>query len=51
MARTLTYAEAIREATETEMARDSSVMVLGIGVDDFKGTYGTTTGVSRKIRN
>ena len=51
MARMLTYAEAIREATETEMARDSSVMVLGIGVDDFKGIYGTTAGLVEKFGN
>jgi len=51
MARMLTYAEAIREATETEMARDSSVMVLGIGVDDFKGVYGTTAGLVEKFGN
>jgi len=51
MARMLTYAEAIREATENEMARDSSVMVLGIGVDDFKGICGTTTGLVEKFGN
>jgi pyruvate/2-oxoglutarate/acetoin dehydrogenase E1 component len=45
----LTYAEAILEATENEMARDSSVIVLGIGVDDFKGIYGTTTGLVEKF--
>ena len=49
MARMLTYAEAIREATENEMTRDSSVMVLGIGVDDFKGIYGTTAGLVEKF--
>ena len=49
MARMLTYAEAIREATENEMVHDSSVMVLGIGVDDFKGVYGTTTGLVEKF--
>ena len=49
MARMLTYAEAIREATENEMTRDSSVMMLGIGVDDFKGIYGTTTGLVEKF--
>ena len=49
MARMLTYAEAIREATENEMARDSSIMVLGIGVDDFKGIYGTTAGLVEKF--
>ncbi|MGH2361034.1 MAG: alpha-ketoacid dehydrogenase subunit beta [bacterium] len=49
MERILTYAEAIREATEQEMARDSAVIVLGIGVDDFKGTYGTTKGLLEKF--
>ena len=42
MDRVLTYAEAILEATEQEMERDSTVILLGIGVDDFKGTWGTT---------
>ena len=37
MERVLTYAEAILEATEQEMTRDPSVIVVGIGVDDFKG--------------
>lgn len=45
MERILSYAEAIREATEQEMARDPSVFVLGIGVDDFKAIYGTTRGL------
>jgi pyruvate/2-oxoglutarate/acetoin dehydrogenase E1 component len=43
--RTLTYAEAIREATQQEMARDPSVIVFGIGADDFKAVYGTTRGL------
>src|SRR6266487_743759 len=42
MERILTYAEAILEATEQEMVRDPAVIVLGMGVDDFKGTWGTT---------
>ncbi len=45
MERVLTYAEAVREATAQEMARDPSVIVLGIGVDDFKAVYGTTRGL------
>ncbi len=45
MERTLTYAEAIREATEQEMTRDPRVFVFGIGVDDFKAVYGTTRGL------
>jgi pyruvate dehydrogenase E1 component beta subunit len=46
--RTLTYAEAIHEATDQEMERDPGVIILGIGVDDAKGIYGTTTGLQEK---
>src|SRR5438552_9420917 len=49
MDRILTYAEALLEATEQEMARDSSVILLGIGVDDFKGTWGTTKDLHLKF--
>lgn len=49
MERIRTYAEAVREATEQEMARDRSVIVLGIGVDDFKAIYGTTKGLVEKF--
>ncbi len=49
MERILTYSEAIREATEQEMARDPSVIVLGMGVDDFKAIYGTTRGLQQKF--
>ena len=40
--RELTYGEAIYEAISQEMADDESVFVLGQGVDDPKGTLGTT---------
>lgn len=43
--RLITYAEAIREATQQEMTRDPSVIVLGQGVDDPKAIYGTTKGL------
>jgi pyruvate/2-oxoglutarate/acetoin dehydrogenase E1 component len=49
MGRVLTYGEAIREATEQEMAHDESVIVLGIGVDDFKAVWGTTKGLVEKF--
>lgn len=49
MERILTYAEAIREATEQEMARDDSVIVMGIGADDFKALYGTTRGLPERF--
>jgi acetoin:2,6-dichlorophenolindophenol oxidoreductase subunit beta len=47
--RTLTYAEALREAVEQEMERDPSVIVLGLGVDDPKPIYGTTRGLAEKF--
>ena len=47
--RTRTYAEALREATEQEMARDGSVIVLGLGVDDPRPIYGTTAGLAEKF--
>ena len=47
--RALTYAEALREATEQEMARDSSVIVLGLGVDDPRPIYGTTAGLAERF--
>ncbi len=47
--RRLSYAQAVREATEQEMERDGSVIVLGIGVDDFKAVYGTTAGLPEKF--
>ncbi len=46
--RTQTYADAIREGLDEEMARDPSVFVMGIGVDDHKGTQGTTQGLVEK---
>ncbi len=49
MERILTYAEAIQEATEQEMDRDPSVIVLGIGVDDYKAVYGTTKGLVERF--
>ena len=45
MERILTYAEAVREATEQEMLRDPSVVVFGEGAQDPKITYGTTGGL------
>lgn len=49
MERILSYPEAIREAMEQEMLRDSSVIVLGLGVDDPKAILGTTKGLVEKF--
>jgi pyruvate/2-oxoglutarate/acetoin dehydrogenase E1 component len=49
MERVISYADAIQEATEQEMERDASVLVMGIGVDDFKAVYGTTRSLVEKF--
>jgi pyruvate/2-oxoglutarate/acetoin dehydrogenase E1 component len=46
--RSLSYVEAIREATDLEMARDPSVVVFGLDVDDPKAIQGTTRGLLEK---
>src|ERR1700675_4861606 len=47
-ARTPSYVEAVREATDLEMARDPSVLVFGLDVDDPKAIQGTTRGLLEK---
>ncbi|MEU8891657.1 transketolase C-terminal domain-containing protein [Streptomyces sp. NPDC048442] len=42
MTRTLTYGQAIAEATVQCMEADPSIVVAGQNVDDHKGSYGTT---------
>jgi pyruvate/2-oxoglutarate/acetoin dehydrogenase E1 component len=46
--RTLSYVEAIREATDQEMARDRSVILFGLDVDDPRAIQGTTRGLVAK---
>lgn len=45
----LTYCEALREAMFQEMEADDRVIVMGQGVDDHKGFYGTTAGLAEKF--
>lgn len=47
--RILTYAQAVREALEQSMFKDSSVIILGEGVPDPKGIFGTTLGLQEKF--
>lgn len=47
--RTRSFVEAVREATEQEMARDDSVVVFGLDVDDPKAIQGTTLGLPEKF--
>ena len=49
MERLVSYGQALYEATDQEMTRDESVIVLGIGVDDPAGIYGTTRGLAEKF--
>jgi pyruvate/2-oxoglutarate/acetoin dehydrogenase E1 component len=46
--RTISYVDAIREATDQEMARDPAVIVFGLDVDDPKAIQGTTRGLLKK---
>jgi 2-oxoisovalerate dehydrogenase E1 component len=43
-----TYAEAIHEALDLALARDPRVYVMGLGVPDVKGVFGTTKGLAPK---
>src|SRR5579864_6178935 len=47
--RTLSYVDAVREATDLEMARDPAVILFGLDVDDPKAIQGTTRGLVEKF--
>ncbi|MEK7544050.1 MAG: transketolase C-terminal domain-containing protein [Patescibacteria group bacterium] len=47
--RKLTYAQAINEAQAIALTRDSSVFLIGEGVPDAKGIFGTTVGLADKF--
>lgn len=46
--RNIKYTEAIREATDIVMERDKSVYLMGLGVPDPKGIFGTTLNLQNK---
>jgi pyruvate dehydrogenase E1 component beta subunit len=46
MSRQLKFFEAIREATAQAMERDPAVYIIGLGVPDPKGIFGTTLGLA-----
>lgn len=48
MLRQIKYSEAILEATDQKMALDPNVYVMGLGVPDPKGIFGTTSGLAEK---
>ena len=48
MSRLLTYAEALREAQDLCLAKHDNVFLMGLGVPDPKGVFGTTLGLQEK---
>ena len=48
MGREITYAQAVLEATDQCMDKDPSVYIMGLGVPDPKGVFGTTLGLQDK---
>jgi len=46
--RQIIYQEAISEALRQAMAKDKNVFVMGLGVRDYKGIFGTTTDIAEK---
>jgi len=51
MSREITYAQAVLEATDQCMSADESVYIMGLGVPDPKGIFGTTLGLRDKFGN
>jgi len=47
--RSIAYVDALREAVEQEMERDSSVFLFGLDVDDHKAIQGSTRGLVEKF--
>ncbi|MFQ5482693.1 MAG: dehydrogenase E1 component subunit alpha/beta, partial [Nitrospinaceae bacterium] len=48
MTREITFSQALHEAADHCLAEDPSVYVLGLGVPDPKGVFGTTAGLQEK---
>ena len=46
--RSLKFSEAVLEATDMMLQEDGSVILMGLGVTDPMGIFGTTTGLSEK---
>ena len=46
---TMTMREALRDAMAEEMRRDPDVFVMGQGVDDPRGMFGTTLGLHKEF--
>ena len=47
--RIITFAEAINEALKQYMLKDKNVIVMGLGVDDPGGVFGTTKKLNKRF--
>src|SRR5258708_34270239 len=47
-ARVLSYAAALLETMDAALADHANAFIMGQGVDDFKGIFGSTTGLAEK---
>ncbi|MEO5357170.1 MAG: alpha-ketoacid dehydrogenase subunit beta [Nitrospirae bacterium YQR-1] len=47
--RTITYADAVKEALRWMLSEDPSFFIMGEGVDDPGGVFGTTTGLAQEF--
>jgi len=47
--RELSYAEAIRDAQEISLIRDKRAYIMGLGVPDPKGIFGSTVGLQKRF--
>jgi pyruvate dehydrogenase E1 component beta subunit len=45
----MTYRDALYHSMHDALARNPSVVIMGQGVDDFKGTFGTTVGLAEEF--
>ena len=50
MRKKLTFAKAINASIEAAIKKDKKVVLIGLGVDDPKGVFGTTLNIHKKYR-
>lgn len=49
MKRKITFSKSINESTSQLMRSDKNVILLGLGVEDPKGVFGTLINIKKKI--
>ena len=51
MKRVLKYNAAIREAMEQSIKKDKKIILMGLGIDDPSGVFGTTVNLHKQFKN